>query len=136
MQKYGFSLPPIFTYKDRIVDSFLTRENVGQQKSVFSHILQSEIKDWIRIYGTKYSRTGQVKFVQDSLKNLEKFKIFKDSSTNFPWSILEYFVPYVSCWDVFRTVPNMVSGILLHPNNKSKRFNHFMHNIGKWPKIP
>ena len=35
------------------------------------------------VYATKYSRMDQVKFVEDSL-----------SSTNFIWSILEYFVPY------------------------------------------
>ena len=52
MQKYEFSLPPFFTYKDRIVDSFLTRENAGHQKSVFSHILQSAIK-------TEYEYMGQ-----------------------------------------------------------------------------
>ena len=37
-----FSLPRIRPYKDRIVDSALIRENTGQRKPVFSHILCSK----------------------------------------------------------------------------------------------
>ena len=41
MQKYGFSLTCILPYKDRIVYSILIRENTGQWKPIFSHILYS-----------------------------------------------------------------------------------------------
>ena len=39
MQEYGFSLTLIFAYKDRMDDFVLTRENMGQRKPVFPHIL-------------------------------------------------------------------------------------------------
>ena len=41
-----------------------------------------------RLNGTKYSRMGHVKFVEDSLQIFQRL-----SSTNFTWSILEHFVP-------------------------------------------
>ena len=41
MREYGFSLTSILSYEDRIVDSVLIRENTGQRKPVFSHILCS-----------------------------------------------------------------------------------------------
>ena len=41
MREYVFSLTRIFPYKDRIEDSVLIRENTGQWKPVFSHILSS-----------------------------------------------------------------------------------------------
>ena len=48
MPDYGFSLAPFFSYKDkivdsedRIVDSVLIRENTGQRKPIFWHILCS-----------------------------------------------------------------------------------------------
>ena len=41
MREYGFSLTRILPYEDRIVGSVLKRENTGQQKPVFSHILSS-----------------------------------------------------------------------------------------------
>ena len=44
MQKYEFLLIRIFPYKvESIVDSVLIRENTGQRKPVYSHILHS---DW------------------------------------------------------------------------------------------
>ena len=57
------------------------------------------------MYGTKYSRMDQVKFVEDSLYKISKdivcfkqtipFQISQRlSSTNFTWFILEYFVSY------------------------------------------
>ena len=55
-------------------------------------------------YGTKYSRMDLVKFVDNRLKKNEVIWYIKQtislpiserlSSTNFTWSILEYFVPY------------------------------------------
>ena len=40
MPEYGyFSLTHIFPYKDRIGDSFFTRENAGQRKPTFWHNL-------------------------------------------------------------------------------------------------
>ena len=42
MREYGFSLILILPYKDRIVDSVLIRENMGQSKPVFSHIICSD----------------------------------------------------------------------------------------------
>ena len=41
MQKYEFSLTCILPHKDRIYDSVIIRENTGQWKPVFSHILCS-----------------------------------------------------------------------------------------------
>ena len=41
MREYGFSLTRIFLYKDTIYDFVLIRENTGQWKPVFSHILCS-----------------------------------------------------------------------------------------------
>ena len=43
MRECGFSLTRILPYKDRIYDSVLIRENTGQWKPVFSHILCSDI---------------------------------------------------------------------------------------------
>ena len=43
MPKYGFSLTRIFSYKDRIVDSVLLRENAGQRKRVLWHISCSDM---------------------------------------------------------------------------------------------
>ena len=43
MREYEFSLTRIHPYKDRIWDSVLIRENTGQWKPVFSHILCSDI---------------------------------------------------------------------------------------------
>ena len=43
MSKYKFSLAGIFPYKTRIYDSVLIRENTGQKKTVYWHILQSAI---------------------------------------------------------------------------------------------
>lgn len=37
-----FSLKRIFLYKDRVIYSVLIRENLGQQKRVFLHILRSD----------------------------------------------------------------------------------------------
>ena len=42
MQEYGFPLTRILPYKDRIYDSVLIRENTGQWKPVFLHILCSD----------------------------------------------------------------------------------------------
>ena len=42
MREYGFSLTLILPYKDEIYDFVLTRENTGQWKYIFSHILCSE----------------------------------------------------------------------------------------------
>ena len=39
MREYEFSLIRILPYKDRIVNSVLIRENTGQWKPAFSHIL-------------------------------------------------------------------------------------------------
>ena len=47
MREYGFSLTHILPYRDRIVDSVLIRENTGQWKPVFSHILCSECAHFI-----------------------------------------------------------------------------------------
>ena len=56
------------------------------------------------LYEIKYSRMDQMKFARQLLKNWKRygrpqqtisFQIFQRlSSTNFTWSILEYFVPY------------------------------------------
>ena len=40
-QEYGFSLTFLFPYKDRIIDSVLMRENTGQGKPAFSHVLRN-----------------------------------------------------------------------------------------------
>ena len=42
MREYGFSLTRSLPYKNRIVDSVLLQENMGQGKTIFSHILCSE----------------------------------------------------------------------------------------------
>ena len=39
MPEYGFTVAVIFPCKDRIKDSVLVRENTGQRKTVFWHIL-------------------------------------------------------------------------------------------------
>ena len=39
MREYEFSLIRILPYEDRIVNSVLIRENTGQWKPAFSHIL-------------------------------------------------------------------------------------------------
>ena len=41
MREYRFSLTRILPYKDRVYDSVLIRENMGQWKPVFSHVLCS-----------------------------------------------------------------------------------------------
>ena len=41
MREYGFSLKCILPYDDRVYDYVLLRENTGQRKPVFSHILRS-----------------------------------------------------------------------------------------------
>ena len=40
MRESGFSLTRILPYKDRIGDSILIRENKGQRKPAFSHVLR------------------------------------------------------------------------------------------------
>ena len=46
-------------------------------------------------YGTKYSKIDQLKYVEDSLKQIICVQLFQRlSSANFTWSILGYFVPY------------------------------------------
>ena len=49
------------------------------------------------VFGTKYSRMDQVKFVKDSLQKIWKDMVCLNrfSSTNFTLSILEYFVSFV-----------------------------------------
>ena len=42
MPEYEFCLICIFPYKDRAYDSAFIRENTGQRKPVFLHILRSE----------------------------------------------------------------------------------------------
>ena len=42
MQERGFSRPLVLPYKERLVDFVLEWENMGQWKTVFSHILCSE----------------------------------------------------------------------------------------------
>ena len=42
MAEYGFSLTLIFPYKARMYDSVLIREDKGQRKPVFLHILRRE----------------------------------------------------------------------------------------------
>ena len=42
MQECGFLRTRILLYKERIVDSVLIRENTGQWKPVFSHVLCSD----------------------------------------------------------------------------------------------
>ena len=42
MREYEFSLTRFLPYKDKIYDFLLIRENTGQWKPVFSHILRSE----------------------------------------------------------------------------------------------
>ena len=58
MPEYGFLLNCIFPYKDRTVDSVLIRENTGQWKPVFSHILCSVIKQlfWYSCFCYETSR--------------------------------------------------------------------------------
>ena len=63
-------------------------------------------KTFAAVFESKYSRMDEVKFVKDSLlKNLNGYGLLKQnitlqfflrlSSTNFTWSILEYFVPCI-----------------------------------------
>ena len=58
MQEYGFSLTGIFPYKNRIYDSDLIRENMGQWKPLFSYILCSVISSncllWVPPIFTRY----------------------------------------------------------------------------------
>ena len=76
------------------------QKNVNQGINSF-HVLP-EVKQIGVIYETNYSRMDQVKFVEDSLyKKLKENGLLKQtvllqtfyrlSSTNFTWSILEYF---------------------------------------------
>ena len=47
------------------------------------------------MYGTKYSRMNQVNLLEDSLSEIWSLQIFyRQSSTNFTWSILENFDSY------------------------------------------
>ena len=48
MREYRFSLTRILPYKDRIVDSDLIRENMGQWKPAFSLILRSVRREQAR----------------------------------------------------------------------------------------
>ena len=48
-QDQGFSLTLILPYKDKIADFVLIRENKGQWKPVFSHILCSVLFTWMLV---------------------------------------------------------------------------------------
>ena len=48
MREYEFSLTHILPYKDKVVDFVLIRENTGQWKPVFSHILCSGTRTHFR----------------------------------------------------------------------------------------
>ena len=50
MREYGFSLTRILPYKDKIYDSVPLRENTGQSKHVFSHILCNEVGNAAKNY--------------------------------------------------------------------------------------
>ena len=60
-----------------------------------------EVKKEAVSNGTKYSRMEQIKFMDDSLWKIWRVlladhtpsNVWRLSSTNFTWSILEYFVP-------------------------------------------
>ena len=43
----------------------------------------------------RYSRMDQVKLLEDSLSRPYHVRFFRDCSTNFAWSILEYLDPYI-----------------------------------------
>ena len=51
MSEYGFSLTRIFSYKDRVVDTVLIRENTGQRKPIFclTYFTQWELNSQNRI---------------------------------------------------------------------------------------
>ena len=52
------------------------------------------------VYGWKYSRTDQIKFVKDSLwkiwRDMVCLRLLRLSSTDFIWSVLECLDPYTS----------------------------------------
>ena len=62
-----------------------------------------------RLFGTKYSRMDEVKFVGQPLKNLKGYGLH---FTNFAWSILEYLAPFVpsslsgfqKSWNIFLSI--------------------------------
>ena len=56
MQEYGFSLTHFFPYNDRTIDSVLIRENTGQWKPVFSHILRSGSFEYTNVIFIKFWR--------------------------------------------------------------------------------
>ena len=43
MLEYGFSLTRTFPYYEKLFNVFLIRENTGQRKPVFWHILPSKV---------------------------------------------------------------------------------------------
>ena len=70
----------------------------GKQKRFCTLSIKTAIVNNITrfcLIGTKYSRMGQLKFVE----NLEGYSplkhVLRVSSTNFSWSILKYFVPFI-----------------------------------------
>ena len=74
MQGYGFSMTRILPYKDKIYNFVLTRENTGQWKPVFSHILCSDIFNSFH-----YSKWSCWKHK----KKLFAMKVYKDKQLSF-----------------------------------------------------
>ena len=55
MREYGLSLTRVLPYKDKILDFLLIRENTGQWKPVFLHILYSESAQITHTYSGGWS---------------------------------------------------------------------------------
>ena len=117
MWEYGFSLTRILPYNGKIVDSVLTRENTGQRKPVFSHILCSNLETQhilLRLHeqGSQTSSTAESWYQCNACNTPNNELNEKDETLTqsdsffligffnlmfllFPWWQFNAFVPYI-----------------------------------------
>ena len=69
MREYGFSLTYILPYKDKIYDFVLIRENKGQWKPVFSHVLCSVSCEFWEIFKNMFFTEHLLATPSDSTEN-------------------------------------------------------------------
>ena len=87
MLEYGFSLTRVFQYKERIVENFfLIRENLGERKPAFWHILCNE---------TEGNSKGS-KFIQNIKMQANILGITKQVPISFV-----HFIRFVLCCCIF-----------------------------------
>ena len=83
----GFSLTRILPYKDRIYDSVLIRENMGQWKPVFSHIFRSVSLTGDSSIGQEFRYVFKAYISPQKLLVLEYFiKSFTSFQKKYFWS--------------------------------------------------